>query len=256
MDDAIENLVASGVTVAVAGGQRQLRRLLLLARPRAHRGRQQLVRPAGLVFSNYRSCVDLYAPGEGMTSAWLGGGSSTLDGTSMASPHMAGAAALYLGANPEAWPATVNSAILPNASQYKLYNLGAGSPNLLLFTGSGGGGTNPNPVSAYISGPRLSLRRNVDVAGPRQRRQRHVQLPVAVLVRREHVEQRGDEQRHLPPHRGDEGRIVLPARDRPVQRDQLHDAGVLCIQGARIFGVRQSHHLPLRSRRPAAEPAA
>lgn len=80
-----------------------------------------------------------------MTSAWLGGGSSTLDGTSMASPHMAGAAALYLGANPEAWPATVNSAILPNASQYKLYNLGAGSPNLLLFTGSGGGGTQSQP---------------------------------------------------------------------------------------------------------------
>ncbi|HEX8209134.1 MAG TPA: S8 family serine peptidase [Longimicrobium sp.] len=157
MDDAIENLVASGVTVAVAAANDSYdacyyspaRAPSALTVGASNSSDQQAW------FSNYGSCVDLYAPGEGITSAWLYGGTATLDGTSMASPHVAGAAALYLQSNPWAAPATVNNAILSNASQYKLYNLGAGSPNLLLFTGTGsGGGTNPtNPVSAYISGP-------------------------------------------------------------------------------------------------------
>jgi subtilisin family serine protease len=154
MDDAIENLVASGVTVAVAAANDSYdacyyspaRAPSALTVGASNSSDQQAW------FSNYGSCVDLYAPGEGITSAWPGGSSYTLDGTSMASPHVAGAAALYLGSNPWAAPSTVNGAILSNATPNRLYGIGYGSPNLLLFTGSGGG-TNPSPVSAYISGP-------------------------------------------------------------------------------------------------------
>jgi subtilisin family serine protease len=158
MDDAIENLVASGVTVAVAAANDSYdacyyspaRAPSALTVGASNSSDQQAW------FSNYGSCVDLYAPGEGITSAWLYGGTSSLDGTSMASPHVAGAAALYLQSNPWAAPSTVGSAILGNASQYKLYGLGAGSPNLLLFTGSGGPPPPPPPppsnLSASISG--------------------------------------------------------------------------------------------------------
>ncbi|MBD0320110.1 MAG: S8 family serine peptidase, partial [Gemmatimonadetes bacterium] len=103
-------------------------------------------------FSNIGYCVDLFAPGEGITSAWLYGGTNNISGTSMATPHVAGAAALYLQNNPYAAPATVNSAIVSNASQYKLSNIGAGSPNLLLFVGSGGVVVPPGNLSASITG--------------------------------------------------------------------------------------------------------
>ncbi len=62
-------------------------------------------------FSNYGADVDLTAPGVCVLSTWLGGGYRSLSGTSMASPHVAGAAALYLSGNPEASPADVKAAL-------------------------------------------------------------------------------------------------------------------------------------------------
>ena len=94
-------------------------------------------------FSNVGSCVDLFAPGVAITSTWLSGGINTIDGTSMASPHVAGAAARYLQANPGATPAAVNAAILGAASTGKVSDPGVGSPNRLLFV-DGGSGTPPS----------------------------------------------------------------------------------------------------------------
>jgi aqualysin 1 len=155
VDDAIANLVASGVTVAVAASNDSYD-ACYYSPARAHSAltvgaSNQYDQQAW--FSNYGSCVDLYAPGEGITSAWLYGGTNTIDGTSMASPHVAGAAALYLQNNPSATPSTVGSAIINSATTNRLSGLGAGSPNLLLYTG--GGTTTPpgsTPVAVNITG--------------------------------------------------------------------------------------------------------
>jgi aqualysin 1 len=66
-------------------------------------------------FSNYGNCVDIWAPGVSILSTKRGGGTEVLSGTSMASPHVAGAAALYLSSNPIATPAQIEKAIKDNA---------------------------------------------------------------------------------------------------------------------------------------------
>ncbi|MEU2472308.1 S8 family peptidase [Streptomyces sp. NPDC012842] len=86
-------------------------------------------------FSNWGTCVWLYAPGVDIVSAKLGGGSTTLSGTSMASPHVAGAAALYKEQQPDASPQDVADALATEATPDVLTGLGAGSPDRLLHTG-------------------------------------------------------------------------------------------------------------------------
>ncbi|HEY3604126.1 MAG TPA: S8 family peptidase, partial [Sporichthyaceae bacterium] len=87
-------------------------------------------------FSNYGSCVDLWAPGEDIVSDYGTGDSdiSTLSGTSMASPHVAGVVAQYLQANPDATPAQVHAAIVGATTSNVLSSLGDGSPNKMLFS--------------------------------------------------------------------------------------------------------------------------
>ncbi|WP_410601041.1 S8 family peptidase [Amycolatopsis sp. lyj-90] len=90
---------------------------------------------------NYGKCVDLFAPGGNIYSTDHTGGFRTGSGTSMASPHGAGAAALYLAANPGATPQQVRDALVRNASPGLVTDPGAGSPDALLYTGFIGGGT-------------------------------------------------------------------------------------------------------------------
>ena len=100
-------------------------------------------------FSNYGTCLDVFAPGNNITSSWYTSttATNTISGTSMASPHVAGVAALYLQGNPSASAATVANAITSTATPGKVTSAGTGSPNLLLYSlltpPSGGGGGAP-----------------------------------------------------------------------------------------------------------------
>ncbi|GAA3857109.1 hypothetical protein GCM10022243_23110 [Saccharothrix violaceirubra] len=87
-------------------------------------------------FSNYGTCVDVFAPGDGVTSASYASdtASTSMSGTSMASPHVAGGAALYLATNPTATPAQVRAALTGAATPNVVKNRGTGSPNRLLYT--------------------------------------------------------------------------------------------------------------------------
>jgi len=150
LDTAVRNSITDGVTYALAAGNentnacnsspaRTAEAITVGATTRTD---------ARASFSNYGTCVDLFAPGNGITSAWYSSNTATntISGTSMASPHVAGAAAVYLQGNPGASPATVASYLIAQATTGKVTSPGTGSPNRLLHIAPPGGGTNPTPT--------------------------------------------------------------------------------------------------------------
>ena len=105
-------------------------------------------------FSNFGSCLDLFAPGSGITSAWNTSSTATnwISGTSMASPHVAGVAALALQSNPTATPAAVSAFLVSSATANRLRFPETTSPNLLLYSlGTGGVPSQPTMTVAYKS---------------------------------------------------------------------------------------------------------
>lgn len=136
-DAAIARMTNAGVTVVVAAGNEN-QNACNVSPARASSAitvAASTSSDARASFSNFGSCVDIFAPGQGITSAWIGSSTATntISGTSMASPHVAGVAALYLQGNPSASPATVTNALVGNATTNVISGAN-GSPNRLLFT--------------------------------------------------------------------------------------------------------------------------
>ncbi|MGH3861221.1 S8 family peptidase, partial [Actinokineospora sp.] len=134
LDKAVQAAIESGVTFAVAAGNssddagnsspaRVPEALTIAASDDADKQAE---------FSSFGKVVDLYAPGVDITSAWIGGETKTISGTSMATPHVAGAVALYLAANPDATPSAVAEAITAAATKDKIGGISPDTVNLLL----------------------------------------------------------------------------------------------------------------------------
>ena len=87
-------------------------------------------------YSNYGGCVDLYAPGSSITSDWLNGGTNTISGTSMATPHVTGVGALYKATYGNASYSTIRSWLINNSTTGKITGNPSGTPNRLLYKSS------------------------------------------------------------------------------------------------------------------------
>jgi subtilisin family serine protease len=138
LDTAVNNLSNSGVAIAVAAGNNNTNACNSSPARAANAITvgSTTTTDARSSFSNFGTCLDLFAPGSGILSAWFTSNTATatLSGTSMASPHVAGAAALYKQANPSASATTIRNALVNNATTNVVTNPGTGSPNRLLYT--------------------------------------------------------------------------------------------------------------------------
>jgi subtilisin family serine protease len=139
VNDAVNASVTSGVVYAVSSGNSNTDACgqSPASAEKAITVNSSTSSDARSSFSNYGNCTDIFAPGSSITSTTMNGGTASWSGTSMASPHVAGVAALYLqdGTSADDVPA----AMAARATRDKISNPGSGSPNLLLYVGTDSG---------------------------------------------------------------------------------------------------------------------
>ncbi|SDJ26711.1 Serine protease, subtilisin family [Lentzea albidocapillata subsp. violacea] len=163
VDDAVKRVLNKGITVTLAAGNSSqdacgtspARVAGAITVGASDDQDRRATFPNGAM-SNYGSCVDLFAPGNYIVSTSKNGGSQTMSGTSMATPHVAGAAAIALTAKPGGSPSEVASAIVGAAVSGKITNPGSGSPNKLLNV-TGLGGPQPGECTAPANTTALSI---------------------------------------------------------------------------------------------------
>ena len=176
IDDAVAASVESGVTYVVAAGNSNKDACGTSPAdvPSAITVGASAITDSRASYSNFGTCVDVFAPGGeitaggvGITSDWNTSNTATnvISGTSMATPHVVGVVAQYLQLHPDATPAQVTAALTGGATPGKVTNPGAGSPNLLLNTAFEGvtapgapsltGTPGPNKVSLQWTPPVL-----------------------------------------------------------------------------------------------------
>ncbi|GAA3896196.1 hypothetical protein GCM10022244_02850 [Streptomyces gulbargensis] len=136
LDNAVKRSIADGVTYAVAAGNSGVNASSTSpARvPEAITVGATNSSDAKASWSNYGSVLDIFAPGVSIKAGWHTGdtATNTISGTSMATPHVAGAAAVHLAGHPSATPAQVASALVNGSTPNKVTSPGSGSPNRLL----------------------------------------------------------------------------------------------------------------------------
>ncbi len=155
VNDAVSRAISAGVTVAVAAGNSNLDACSTspAATPNALTVGASDAGDNRAGYSNYGSCLDIFAPGSGIYSAYTGASNSyaNLSGTSMASPHVAGVAALILGSYPSYSPAQVRGAMLAGATANVVASVGSGSPNMLLTNMFGAVVTPPADTTTTVT---------------------------------------------------------------------------------------------------------
>ncbi len=161
LEDAVRRSIADGVVYSIASGNSadNACNYTPARTPEAITVNASNSSDARSGFSNYGSCTDIFAPGENITSAWIGTdtATNTISGTSMAAPHVAGAAALILAGSPTLPPQYVKERLLNAATLHKIAGPGSGTPNRLLFVDNlDGPWTATGTGTTFVSGDSMS----------------------------------------------------------------------------------------------------